>query len=172
MQILVSSCLLGELVRYDGRRSAFTNSVLDQWVQENRVVSFCPEVAAGLPVPRKTCEIIGAGGTAVCDGTAKVKTKDGQDMTAAFLQGAEKALIAVRKNHIQMAVLKDGSPSCGSSRIYDGTFSKVNVRGCGVTTALLQRWGISVFSETGILSAHEFIRDNVDKTIMNQQNDK
>ena len=158
MQILVSSCLLGELVRYDGRPLGYTSAILDRWVQENRIISFCPEVAAGLPTPRKACEIIGAGGVAVCDGTAKVATKDGQDLTAAFVLGAEKALITARKNHVRMALLKDGSPSFGSTRIHDGTFGKVNISGCGVTTACLQRGGISVFSDTRILSADAFIR--------------
>lgn len=58
-----------------------------------------------------------------------------------------------------MAVLKDGSPSCGSARIYDGSFSGEAKEGFGVTTALLERHGIRVFREKQTDEAAEYLRE-------------
>ena len=52
IKVLVSSCLLGEPVRYHGGDAACSNDILDRWKREGRLVSVCPEVAGGLPVPR------------------------------------------------------------------------------------------------------------------------
>ncbi|MCP3944045.1 MAG: DUF523 domain-containing protein [Desulfobacteraceae bacterium] len=58
-----------------------------------------------------------------------------------------KALKIVRKFNIKFAVLKEGSPSCGSTKIYDGTFSGIKISGQGVTTSLLTNNAIKVFNE-------------------------
>lgn len=70
-----------------------------------------------------------------------------QTFSDAFLAGARLALELVRRHGIRVAVLKSGSPSCGNLQIYDGSFSGVKVAGEGVTTALLRREGVQVFSE-------------------------
>ena len=145
--MLVSACLLGEKVRYNGAAAAADSAILAQWMKEGRVVPFCPEVAGGLGVPRPAAEIRGAGGEAVVQGRASVITAGGSDVTANFLRGAELALAAARSQNARLAILKDGSPSCGSGSIYDGTFSGTRRSGQGVTTALLERHGIRVFSE-------------------------
>ena len=60
-KILVSRCLLGQRVRYDGgAHGPFT--LLERWQQEGRVVPLCPEVAGGLPTPRAPAEIAGGQG--------------------------------------------------------------------------------------------------------------
>ncbi|MNF07884.1 hypothetical protein D3C80_2081630 [compost metagenome] len=63
------------------------------------------------------------------------------------------ALALVRKHGIRIAVLKAGSPSCGNQLTYDGTFSGTKVAGEGVTTALLRREGVLVFSELELEAA-------------------
>ncbi|MBW2012124.1 MAG: DUF523 domain-containing protein [Deltaproteobacteria bacterium] len=141
IKILISSCLLGEHVRYNAIAIPYTSTVLEKWRQEGRLISFCAEVAAGLPVPRPAAEIVGGDGVTVIDGNAKVINIKGKDVTKYFIAGAHKALIAV---------LKENSPSCGSSYIYDGNFSGRRKRGQGVTTALLKRNGICVFNEKEI----------------------
>ncbi|WP_405602660.1 MULTISPECIES: 2-thiouracil desulfurase family protein [unclassified Pseudoalteromonas] len=50
-KILVSSCLLGQPVRYDGRGHAILHPQLNLWQKQNRLIVFCPEVAGGLPIP-------------------------------------------------------------------------------------------------------------------------
>jgi len=145
--VLVSACLLGQKVRYDGADAARPNPILDRWVEQGRVVPFCPEVAGGLGVPRPAAEIVGGDGGAVLDGTARVVTAAGTEVTGAFRVGAHGALEQARTGNVCLAILKDGSPSCASTSIYDGTFTGTRRPGVGVTAAILERQGIRVFSE-------------------------
>ncbi|WP_030167259.1 DUF523 domain-containing protein [Spirillospora albida] len=156
-RVLVSSCLAGRPVRYDGGARPVASGVFDRWRSEGRLVPVCPEVSGGLPVPRPPAEIVGGDGTAVLDGTARVLANTGEDVTAAFLQGARQALDAARRAGVRVAVLKESSPSCGTARIYDGTFTGRTVPGHGVTTALLERAGIRVFPEGDLEAAAAFI---------------
>jgi uncharacterized protein YbbK (DUF523 family) len=82
-----------------------------------------------------------------------VLTRDGTDVTRHFLEGARQALEQARSRGIRMAILKDGSPSCGGLRVHDGTFTGGKVAGSGVTTALLERHGIAVFTEDAVEDA-------------------
>lgn len=151
-KILVSACLLGHPVRYDGRGGGPFDQ-LARWQQEGRLVVLCPEVAGGLPTPRPPAEIAGGQGGDVLDGQVQVLTVAGEDVSAAFLAGAEQALQLVRKHGIGIAILKSGSPSCGNQLTYDGTFTGTKVSGEGVTTALLRREGLQVFSELELPAA-------------------
>ncbi|PAU53950.1 purine-nucleoside phosphorylase [Pseudomonas sp. PIC25] len=145
-KILVSRCLLGHRVRYDGGAHG-PFDLLERWQREGRVVALCPEVAGGLSTPRPPAEIPGGQGGQVLDGERPVLTVDGEDVSAAFLDGARQALELVRAQGIRIAVLKARSPSCGNRENYDGSFSGVKVSGEGVTAALLRREGVQVFSE-------------------------
>ncbi|WP_434696507.1 DUF523 domain-containing protein [Pseudomonas sp. Z1-14] len=151
-KILVSRCLLGHRVRYDGGASG-PFDLLQHWLDEGRVVPLCPEVAGGLPTPRPAAEIPGGQGARVLDGNAAVITTEGEDVSAQFLSGAYQALALVREHGIRIAVLKANSPSCGNLLTYDGTFSGVKVSGEGVTAALLKRNGVRVFSELELAEA-------------------
>lgn len=157
IKILVSACLLGEKVRFDGRDAAARDAVLERWHDEGRIVPFCPEVAGGLGVPRPAAEIRGGDGRAVLMNAAMVVTRNDDDVTAAFLRGAQAALDAARREHAAIAILKDGSPSCGSAVVYDGTFTGRRRAGPGVTTALLERHGIRVFGEKQIPEAASYL---------------
>lgn len=159
-KVLVSACLLGQPVRYDGRASGYPD-LLQQWQAEGRVVPLCPEVAGGLPTPRPPAEIQGGQGAKVLDGGMQVLTVTGEDVSAEFLAGAQQALALVRFHGIRVAVLKAGSPSCGNRLIYDGTFSGVKVPGEGVTTALLRREGVQVFSELELGEARLALADHL-----------
>ena len=145
-KVLVSRCLLGHRVRYDGGASG-PYAQLAQWQAEGRVIALCPEVAGGLPTPRAAAEIPGGQGVEVLAGKAAVITTEGEDVTEAFVSGAHQALALVERHGIRLAILKANSPSCGNLLTYDGTFSGVKVSGEGVTAALLKRHGVQVFSE-------------------------
>jgi uncharacterized protein YbbK (DUF523 family) len=147
IRVLVSACLLGERVRYDGRDARCQNDYLSRWAGEGRLVPFCPEVAGGFAVPRRPAEIQGGDGRAVLEGRASVRDDEGRDVTALYLEGALRACDAARAQGARVAVLKDGSPSCGSTLIADGTFSGTRRPGAGVTAGLLEGSGIRVFSE-------------------------
>lgn len=156
-KVLVSACLLGEPVRWDGRGAALRSDALARWEREGRIVPFCPETAGGLPIPRPPAEIVGGSGADVLAGRAAVRTREGEEVTAPFLLGAEAALRRARLEGIRVAVLKERSPSCGSHRIYDGSFSGMRVGGEGVTAALLRQAGVRVFSEEQIVEADELL---------------
>lgn len=141
---LVSACLLGIRTTYD--RSSHPQPHLVELSARGCVVPVCPEVAGGLPIPRPPAEIVDGDGHAVLDSKARVLTCDGKDVTDAFLSGAELALQTALRFEIKTAVLQPRSPSCGSSQIYDGSFSRRLVMGQGVTAALLARNGIDVLS--------------------------
>jgi uncharacterized protein YbbK (DUF523 family) len=147
VRVLVSACLLGERVRYDGRDAVSHDDVLARWSAEGRVVRFCPEVAGGLGVPRPAAEIRGD----------SVVTADGADVTASFVTGAERALEAALANGVRLAILKENSPSCGSTHVYDGTFTGTRVPGQGVTAALFEARGIRVFSEQTLAQAAAYL---------------
>jgi uncharacterized protein YbbK (DUF523 family) len=146
-KILVSRCLLGHPVRYDGGAHG-PYSLLQQWQEEGRVVALCPEVAGGLLTPRPPAEIPGGQGGQVLDGQRPVLTVNGDDVTAAFVSGAEQALALVRKHGIRLALLKARSPSCGNHENYDGSFTGTRISGEGVTAAALRRAGVQVFNES------------------------
>jgi len=157
--ILVSACLLGEKVRYNGADKRCDHPILQRWIDEGRVVAVCPEMAGGLPVPRPPAEITGgAGGMAVLRETARVVNPDGRDVTAQFRAGAEQSLQKARSRRIRMAILKEGSPSCGTAYSYDGTFSGTRVPHPGVTAARLQEAGVRVFSEAQLEEADELLK--------------
>lgn len=156
--VLVSSCLLGSPVRYNGAHKRSDSGVLRRWLAQGRVVPVCPELAGGLPVPRPPAEIAGgAGGEAVLSGLARVVDPQAHDVTAAFVAGAQQALRLARQHRIRVAVLKEGSPSCGSSHIHDGSFTGTLVRQAGVAAALLEREGIRVFGEHQFDAADAFL---------------
>jgi uncharacterized protein YbbK (DUF523 family) len=157
--VLVSGCLLGQAVRYNGSDKLCNNNILQRWVEEGRVVSVCPEVAGGLGVPRLPAEISnGLGGLNVIIGIAKVIDSASNEVTKEFVKGAEFALELAKSKNIKIAVLKEGSPSCGTNFIYDGTFAGRKVFDVGVTTALLQRAGIKVFSENQLEEANKLLK--------------
>ncbi|MCF6436787.1 DUF523 domain-containing protein [Pseudoalteromonas sp. MMG022] len=151
-KVLISSCLVGNKVRYNA--SCLSMSEPDwNWLQSHvELVVFCPEVSSGLPIPRAPAEIIAGKGEDVLLGTAKVHTSDDVDVTQQFVAGAQNALQLCQTRQIKYAILAEGSPSCGSSKIYDGTFSGTKIDGLGVTASLLKREGIKVFSQHTIAS--------------------
>lgn len=133
--ILVSACLCGVACRWDGR--AATVERLAALHRQGLALAVCPEADGGLPTPRSPCEL--RNGRAV--------TRDGKDLTAEFQAGAAHALRLAQQHNIRLAVLKERSPSCGSTEVYDGTFSGTRVRGAGITAALLLANGIRVVGE-------------------------
>ena len=142
---LVSACLLGFPTVYDGGARLWVELIA--LAARVWVVPICPEVAGGLPVPRSPAEIVGGDGDDVLEGQARVVTVAGEDVTEAYLRGAECALAVVRRHAITTAIFRQRSPSCGSTCIYDGTHSGRLRSGQGVTAALLRRHGVDVWSE-------------------------
>ena len=104
-KILVSACLAGEKTRYDGKDNA-SPELIDALAKYYDLVLCCPEVVGGLPTPREPSEIKYG---------VQVISKSGKDVTAVFVKGASEALRLCQFFGIRTAVLKEGSPSCGSN---------------------------------------------------------
>ena len=150
-KILVSACLVGRPVRYDGAAKTLDHPALARWRDEGRLVVVCPELAGGFSVPRPSAEIAeGLSGRDVLAGTARVVDRNGADVTALYLDGARSALALARAEGCRFALLIDGSPSCGSAYIYDGAFAGRKHAGAGVTAALLRAEGLEVFTPSEI----------------------
>jgi uncharacterized protein YbbK (DUF523 family) len=143
--ILVSSCLAGLEVRYNGKHSL--DNRIRKLLEENKAITVCPELLGGFSTPREPAEIIGGNGEDVLDGNAKVVEKSGRDVTELYIKGAYVTLKKAKEVNATIVVLKEYSPSCGSSLIYNGEFIGKKIVGNGVTTALLKRNGLRVISE-------------------------
>lgn len=147
-KIFISACLLGRPVRYDGRGKPLRDPIIERWKVEDRLIGFCPEEAGGLPTPRPPAEIEGGmNGEDVLAGRARVLEVTGGDVTAEFIAGGRNAVAFAQEQGCRFALLIDGSPSCGSAFIYDGSFSGARHPGFGVTAALMRDAGIEVFSD-------------------------
>ncbi|MFO7941678.1 MAG: DUF523 domain-containing protein [Bacillota bacterium] len=146
--VLYSACLLGVRCAYDGRDRS--RRLRDFAPPSNVVpIPICPEQLGGLPTPRVPAEIVGGTGEDVLDGTARVISRKGRDVTSAFLRGAEEAVRVGKELRCRRAVLSEGSPSCGSGWIYAGSFDGTRRPGPGVSAAALRRAGISVSRSGG-----------------------
>ncbi|MGM0518259.1 MAG: DUF523 domain-containing protein [Campylobacterota bacterium] len=163
MKILISACLLGEDVRYDGGNSSiafepsFTFSQKELFMDilcENEIFSICPEVSGGLGIPRQPAEITSA------NKPFKVVNRLNEDVTVNFLMGAKNSLELCQNENIKVALFKSKSPSCGNSEVYDGTFSSNLIKGQGLTAKLLEENGIKVFNENQLKQLKSFVKQN------------
>lgn len=137
-KILVSQCLYGgEPVRYDGKSKAETDPRFLKWKEEGRFIPVCPEVFGGLPTPRADAQRVGN----------KVIARTGKDVTFEYMKGANEAVRLAKEHGVLCALMKEKSPSCGSNKIYDGTFEGNLIEGQGTAVELLREAGIKVFSE-------------------------
>ena len=143
MKIMVSACLLGDNVKYNGDNNK--NQELIKFLKDYEVIKICPEVMGGLSIPRVPSEIL----------NDKVFNKDGHDVTNYFNDGARKVLELAKKEDVKVAILKERSPSCGSIFIYDGTFTSQVIKGEGITTKLLKENNITVLNENNY---HEYFK--------------
>ncbi len=157
--VIASASPLGEAVRYNGGDMRCDDDILQRWLREGRVVSVCPEVAGGLPVPRPRAEIAhGADGRLALAGIAKAFDANGRDVSAFLGRGAEQALERARAQQIRIAVLKEGSPSRGTGFTFDGRFAVTSVPNHGVTATLLQQADVHVFSEARLAEADVLLK--------------
>ena len=134
-KILVSACLLGVDCKYNGGNNY--NEKVMEYLKDKEIIPICPEIMGGLPTPRVASEIK----------DDKVITKDGKDVTANFLKGAEETLKLAKLLGVKKALLKAKSPSCGYKKIYDGTFSDTLIDGNGITAELLIKEGFTILTE-------------------------
>ena len=131
-KIIVSACLLGENCKYNGGNNY--DPQVAALCEGREVIPVCPEVLAGLGIPRIPIEIK--------DG--KVIRRDGTEVDAAIRSAVGEILEQIKDEDIQCAILKARSPTCGARQVYDGTFSGKLVDGAGVLAQALKDAGYIV----------------------------
>jgi len=132
---LCSACLLGLKCRYDGKSKSHKKVI--KLATKETLIPICPEQLGGLSTPRKPAE----------QKSGRVITKNGDDVTTNFENGAKQVLELAKLYNIKSAILKQRSPSCGCGQIYDGTFSGAIIEGDGITTKFLKENGMAVLTE-------------------------
>ncbi|RME16179.1 MAG: DUF523 domain-containing protein [Bdellovibrio sp.] len=143
-----SACLLGSSCNYKAQGN------LNFWVRKLKEEFsfswelFCPEDFV-MGTPREPVNIVGGTGADVWEGTARVLTHKGEDVTALMKKGAIQFEALLRRKNIRLVILKEKSPSCGVFHIYDGTLwpEKKLIKGQGVTSAFLSQKGYVVLSD-------------------------
>lgn len=93
----------------------------------------------------------------------QVITRDGRDVTKEYRRGAEIALERALQEEVLCAVLKEKSPSCGSNKVYDGTFEGNLIDGQGITVQMLREAGVRVYSEEELDLVEQMVtgRENI-----------
>jgi uncharacterized protein YbbK (DUF523 family) len=129
---------MGVHCRYDG--GGKLDPAVERLMEDNILIPVCPELLGGLPTPRESAERRGE----------RIVTRDGADVTRQYLRGAAETLRLAQLYGCTAAVLKERSPSCGTGRIHDGTFSGAMTDGDGTAAELLRRNGIRVVGESQI----------------------
>ena len=140
-KVLVSACLLGENVRYDGRHNLLNHPLLEKLKSEDRIVTICPEVAGGLSVPRPYATIARRI-------PVEVISDDGEDVTPQFVLGAELTAELAKREGCVAALMKADSPACGNRDISGAAFSGIEASGAGIAAQEVMESGIPVFNET------------------------
>ena len=138
MKILVSACLLGRNCKYSGGNNR--NEAVIRYLQDKEYIPVCPEVEAGMPVPRPPVEIR----------EGRVVSIEGKDLDAVYRRGVAKVMQVLAQEDIGLAILKAKSPTCGVHEIYDGTFTGKKIPGQGLLAKALQEAGIPILDENDI----------------------
>jgi len=144
-KILISACLLEKNCRYNGGHSQLTElkEIDVEWIP------VCPEELGGLGTPRPSAEMQDNAET-ILNGKGKIINNKKKNVTAKFIQGAEKSLELGLEVGVKIAVLKSKSPSCGIGKIYDGSFTKTLKTGNGIFAHLCHENDIDCISSDNI----------------------
>ena len=132
MKVLVSACLLGRCCKYNGGHNRSEKALA--FVEGREVIEVCPEVQAGLGIPRVPIEIV--------DGV--LRDRDGNEKDAVLRAAVDEILHRIDGEDIECAILKSRSPTCGPRQVYDGTFSGTLRDGAGIFAQALTDAGIKV----------------------------
>mgnify|MGYP000170951804 CR=1 FL=1 len=146
LKIGISSCLLGQPVRYDGghKRSDFCSKTLSQHAQ---YISFCPEMAAGMPAPRPSIRLLKRSGQIIAT------TRDDDDVSEAIIAAGEKQLTQL--DQLSAYIFCAKSPSCGMSHVplFDEATSNSSKSGIGLfAQQVMEKYPLLPIEENGRLN--------------------
>ena len=132
MKVLVSDCLLGRNCKYNGGNNR--SEKVMAFLKGKEIVEFCPEVMAGMGIPRTPMEIV----------EGVLTDRNGTNVDEAMRQAVARALEEIREMDIDCAVLQSRSPTCGVNQVYDGTFAGKLIAGQGIFARALMDAGYQV----------------------------
>ena len=132
MKILVSACLLGENCKYNGGNNYC--AAVAEYVKDRAVITVCPEVMAGMGIPRTPIEIV--------DGV--LMDRNGNNVDDSLRTAVAQAMEQIHNETIECAILQSRSPTCGVNEVYDGSFSGKLIPGSGVFAQALRNAGYPV----------------------------
>lgn len=145
IKVGISSCLLGEKVRFDSghKRNDYVTGVLKDYFE---FVPFCPEVEIGLGIPREPIRLVSVGGEIRCVGTKNPEL----DVTQALDDVADKQ--GAWQEQLCGYILKKDSPSCGMERVKVYSNGLPSREGVGIyAKRLLQKYPSLPVEEEGRL---------------------
>lgn len=157
IKIGISSCLLGEKVRWNGNHklNRVAREILGKYFE---FVSVCPEVEIGMGVPRETVHLRENKNSQILVGT-----KSGKDWTSKMARFSEKKNKELSSHRLSGFIFKKGSPSCGINRIpvySESSDKQLNAQGQGLfAKAFIHRFPLTPVEEEGRLDDFR-IRDN------------
>lgn len=132
MKILVSACIMGENCKYNGKNNYNEEAAI--WLKDKDVISICPEMLAGMDIPRPCAEIV----------NGVVMDENGKNVNEEYEKAASLALSYIQNEEIVLAILQSRSPTCGVNQIYDGNFSGKLITGSGLFAKKLKENGYKV----------------------------
>jgi uncharacterized protein YbbK (DUF523 family) len=146
--VAVSACLMGQPVRYDGGHKHAPDALGPLLADPHVIVlPICPEMLAGMGCPRPPVHFAsGDGGALLAGHDARIVDGQGQERTAAMVNGAERALGLCRAAGVTAAVLKEHSPSCGLRTVHGPAGRQP---GQGVFAARMAEQGVTLVNEMG-----------------------
>jgi uncharacterized protein YbbK (DUF523 family) len=130
-KIVVSACLLGRNCKYNGGNN-FSPRVAE-FVKGREVIEVCPEVLAGLGIPRTPIEIV----------SGTMLDLNGNCVDIPLRKAVSQILEQIRGEEVT-CILKSRSPTCGVKQVYDGTFSGTLIDGAGILAQALLDAGYCV----------------------------
>lgn len=132
MKVLVSACIMGVNCKYNGKNKE--NIAAMNFLKDKEVISICPEVLAGMKIPRSCAEIV--------DG--RVVDENGNDVSLEYDKAVAVALSKIQNEEIDLVILQSRSPTCGVNQIYDGSFTGKLIPGMGLFAKALKQRGYNV----------------------------
>lgn len=123
---------MGENCKYNGGNNKNEKAI--EFLKDKEIISVCPEVLAGMGVPRPSVEIV----------NGKIKDKNGTDLDNIYKKGVQKVLDQIKDQDIDLAILQSRSPTCGVKQVYDGSFTKTLIDGQGILAKALIDKGYKV----------------------------
>ena len=132
MKVLVSACIMGVNCKYNGKNNE--NIAAMNFLKDKEVISICPEVLAGMKIPRSCAETV--------DGRAV--DENGNDVSLEYDKAVAVALSKIQNEEIDLVILQSRSPTCGVNQIYDGSFTGKLIPGMGLFAKALKQRGYNV----------------------------